>query len=169
VITLNLTFANVGEMHATLTAMLAGAPQAATQYSAAALPNITSGREAGAAPKGAKPGLTKSAKSETAEQPAAQQAGGTFDPKRESAAVTPTASATTTPPVEPEAPAAAETASESPSKVVTLEEVRAVLAKLSQAGKAAQVKALITEMGATNLSTVAPEKFGDLLEKAAAL
>lgn len=51
-------------------------------------------------------------------------------------------------------------------KLPTLEGVRARLASLSQDGKQAQVKALITELGAKKLSDVPVEKYGDLLKKA---
>lgn len=90
----------------------------------------------------------------------------------ESPAATQTVSATTTPPPSEPPPAAAEPATESPSEpapAFTLEDVRAVLAKLSQAGKASQVKALIAETGAANLSSVPADKYSELLEKAAAL
>lgn len=51
-------------------------------------------------------------------------------------------------------------------KLPTLEEVRVELATLSQDGKQAQVKALITELGAKKLSDVPAEKYVDLLKKA---
>lgn len=51
-------------------------------------------------------------------------------------------------------------------KLPTLEEVRAKLAALLQDGRQAQVKALITEMGAKKLSDVPAEKYPELLKKA---
>lgn len=56
--------------------------------------------------------------------------------------------------------------SEPAANVVTLEEVRAKLAVLSQEGKQAQVKALITEFGAKKLSDIRTEKYPELLEEA---
>jgi len=71
-------------------------------------------------------------------------------------------------------PAATSTASPAASPAssktsVKLEDVRALLADLSQAGKGAQVKALIAETGATKLTEVPAEKYAELLEKAKAL
>ena len=53
-----------------------------------------------------------------------------------------------------------------PSKKISLEDVRAVLAKLSQHGKTAEVKDLITQYGATKLSDVDEGKYKDLLKDA---
>ena len=53
-----------------------------------------------------------------------------------------------------------------PSKKIGLEDVRAVLAKLSQHGKTAEVKNLITKYGATKLSDVDEGKYKDLLKDA---
>lgn len=53
-----------------------------------------------------------------------------------------------------------------PSKKISLEDVRAVLAKFSQHGKTAEVKDLITKYGATKLSDVDEEKYKDLLNDA---
>ena len=53
-----------------------------------------------------------------------------------------------------------------PSKKIGLEDVRAVLAKLSQHGKTAEVKDLITKYGATKLSDVDEGKYKDLLNDA---
>ena len=53
-----------------------------------------------------------------------------------------------------------------PSKKIGLEDVRAVLAKLSQHGKTAEVKDLITKYGATKLSDVDEGKYKDLLKDA---
>lgn len=52
---------------------------------------------------------------------------------------------------------------------VTLEEVRTVLARLSQAGHTAQVRELIQAAGANKLSEVDPSKYGQLLEEAEAI
>lgn len=52
---------------------------------------------------------------------------------------------------------------------VTLEQVRTVLARLSQAGHTAQVRELIQAAGANKLSEVDPSKFGLLLEQAEAI
>ena len=53
-----------------------------------------------------------------------------------------------------------------PSKKISLEDVRAVLAKLSQHGKTAEVKELIIKYGATKLSDVDEGKYKDLLKDA---
>ena len=53
-----------------------------------------------------------------------------------------------------------------PSKKIGLEDVRAVLAKLSQHGKTAEVKELITKYGAAKLSDVDEGKYEDLLKDA---
>lgn len=53
-----------------------------------------------------------------------------------------------------------------PSKKIGLEDVRAVLAKLSQHGKTAEVKDLITKYGASKLSDVDEGKYEDLLKDA---
>lgn len=50
--------------------------------------------------------------------------------------------------------------------VPTLEEVRAVLAKLSVEGHSAAVKALIAKFGADKLSDIAPEQYAALLKEA---
>ena len=52
---------------------------------------------------------------------------------------------------------------------VSLEQVRAVLARLSQAGHTAQVRELIQGAGAAKLSEVTPEKYGWLLSRAEAM
>lgn len=51
----------------------------------------------------------------------------------------------------------------------SLEEVRAVLASLSQAGKQVQVKSLITSFGAKKLSDIPDTQYPELLEKASEL
>ena len=57
-------------------------------------------------------------------------------------------------------------ASESEEKVISLEDVRAVLAKISQHGLAGEVKKLIEKYGGTKLSDVAPDNYQRLLEDA---
>jgi hypothetical protein len=54
-------------------------------------------------------------------------------------------------------------------KDITLEAVRGKLASLSQNGKQAEVKALITEFGANKLSEIPKEKYPELLKKAEVL
>jgi len=56
---------------------------------------------------------------------------------------------------------------EAPS--ITLEEVRAKLTAISQAGKKSEVKALIAEYGCTSVTALPAEKFSEILEKAEAL
>ena len=53
-----------------------------------------------------------------------------------------------------------------PSKKISLEDVRAVLAKLSQHGKTSEVKELIIKYGGTKLSDVDEGKYKDLLKDA---
>jgi DNA ligase (NAD+) len=55
---------------------------------------------------------------------------------------------------------------ESEEPTLTLEEVRAVLAKLSVAGHSAAVKSLIAKFGANKLSDIAPEQYSALLKEA---
>lgn len=52
---------------------------------------------------------------------------------------------------------------------VSLEQVRTVLARLSQVGHTAQVRELIQTAGANKLSEVDPSKFSQLLEQAEAI
>lgn len=52
---------------------------------------------------------------------------------------------------------------------MTLEQVRTVLARLSQAGHTAKVRELIQTAGADKLSEVDPTKYGQLLEQAEAI
>lgn len=54
----------------------------------------------------------------------------------------------------------------SKGKDISLEDVRAVLAKLSQHGKTADVKELIVKYGGTKLSDIDESKYGDLLKDA---
>lgn len=60
-------------------------------------------------------------------------------------------------------------AEEPESEPVSLEQVRAVLAKLSQAGHTAKVRELIQAAGAAKLSEVDPAKYGWLLARAEAI
>lgn len=53
--------------------------------------------------------------------------------------------------------------------VVTIEQVRAVMAEKSQAGLTGQVKQLLQSFGAVKLSGVNPEDYGRLMEAARAL
>ena len=66
-------------------------------------------------------------------------------------------------------PAPVEVAAASPSKAITLEEVRAKLAALSQAGKTAEVKALIGTFGAGKLTDIATDKYAEVLVAAEAI
>lgn len=77
-----------------------------------------------------------------------------------------------TPPAEEPAPveaAAPAPAAESPSKTVTLVEVRAKLAELGQAGKGDAVKAMLVARGVQKLSDLPPEQFSAVLTEAEAL
>lgn len=69
-----------------------------------------------------------------------------------------------------EAPKAAKAKTEKPAKepeeVITIEQVRAVLAEKSQAGFTAQVKALFESIDANKLSAVKPEDYKDLMAAA---
>ena len=66
--------------------------------------------------------------------------------------------------------ASTELAPVSPSEpALTLESVRAKLASLSQGGKQAQVKDLISSMGAAKLTDLKVEQYADLMTKADAL
>ena len=56
-----------------------------------------------------------------------------------------------------------------PQKSVSLEDVRAVLAEKSRAGKTATVKELLRKHGADKLSDIAPSEFTALLEEAEVL
>lgn len=56
-----------------------------------------------------------------------------------------------------------------PQKSVSLEDVRAVLAEKSRAGKTAAVKELLRKHGADKLSDITPSEFAALLEEAEVL
>lgn len=58
---------------------------------------------------------------------------------------------------------------ESKEPVITLEEVRAVLADKSRLGFTKDIKHLITELGASKLSEVKPQDYATLLKKAEVL
>lgn len=75
-------------------------------------------------------------------------------------AKTPEAEAPTTSPVKEETKA---------EPTITLETVRVKLTELAQAGKQAQVKTLISSLGANKLSDVPQDKYAELLEKASEL
>ena len=60
-------------------------------------------------------------------------------------------------------------AEESKEKVVTLEQVRAVLAEKSRVGFTADVKAIITRHGAVKMSDIAPTEFEAVLAEAEVL
>lgn len=51
-------------------------------------------------------------------------------------------------------------------KEITLQEVKDTLIKLSEAGKGEEVKALIKKIGATKLTQIPKEKYGELLKEA---
>jgi hypothetical protein len=105
--------------------------------------------------------------SETADAPAEVEPKKTRKAKDEALAPTPAAPETAT--ATPEVSAPAEAATASPSKPITLEEVRAKLAALSQAGKTADVKALISKFGAGKLTDLAADKYSEVLLAAEAL
>ncbi|MBU3145624.1 rRNA biogenesis protein rrp5 [Clostridium sp. CF012] len=54
--------------------------------------------------------------------------------------------------------------SKSEVKEITLQEVRGTLARLSKNGKQEEVKALIKSFGATKLTEIPKEKYGELLK-----
>lgn len=64
------------------------------------------------------------------------------------------------------AKAKAEKPAKGPEEVITIEQVRAVLAEKSQAGFTAQVKALLESFDANKLSAVKPEDYKDLMAAA---
>lgn len=76
-------------------------------------------------------------------------------------------------PVEAAAPAPAPAPAEPPAPPaapeVTLEQVRAELAALAAAGKKAEVRDLLTQVGAERLTEVSPKLYAFLLAKAKAL
>ena len=52
------------------------------------------------------------------------------------------------------------------AEAIKLEDVRAVLSKISRAGKVAEMKALLAKFGVTKLSDVDPLEYPDLLAEA---
>jgi hypothetical protein len=65
-----------------------------------------------------------------------------------------------------EKPAAEEAPAPEP---VTLEQLRALMARLAQSGKREECKALLVKFGASNLTTFPVEKYSDLLAAVEAL
>lgn len=65
--------------------------------------------------------------------------------------------------VKPEKASGTESSNKEEKPVVTIEQVRAVLAEKSQAGLTSKVKALLESFGANKLSAVAAEDYGNLL------
>ena len=55
---------------------------------------------------------------------------------------------------------------EAKAETIKLEDVRAVLSKISRAGKVAEMKALLAEYGVTKLSDVDPANYPALLSEA---
>ena len=55
------------------------------------------------------------------------------------------------------------------AKTITVEDVRAVLASISQSGKTAQVKELLIKHGSNRLSEIDPDKYESLLADAEVL
>lgn len=72
-------------------------------------------------------------------------------------------------PSQKDEPAKKQEASKPKDKKVTLEEVRGVLAKKSQAGLTAEVRGLIEKYGGDKLSEVDPSHYADLLADAEVL
>ena len=69
-------------------------------------------------------------------------------------------------PVKTEKASGTESSNKEEKPVVTIEEVRAVLAEKSQAGLTGKVKSLLESFGANKLSAVLPEEYGHLLAAA---
>ena len=68
------------------------------------------------------------------------------------------------------APVSTEVSSPTPAEpAVSLEALRQALTKISQDGKAAQIKTLLAEFGARNVKELKPADFAAVLEKAGAL
>ena len=66
-------------------------------------------------------------------------------------------------------PPAEKPAAEEAPEPVTLEQLRAKMAAVSQAGKGAECKALLVKFGASNLTSVPAEKYSDLMNEVGAL
>ena len=60
-------------------------------------------------------------------------------------------------------------AAEEAPEPVTLEQLRAKMAAVSQAGKGPECKALLVKFGASNLTSVPAEKYGELMNEVGAL
>jgi hypothetical protein len=60
-------------------------------------------------------------------------------------------------------------AAEEAPEPVTLEQLRAKMAAVSQAGKGPECKALLVKFGASNLTSVPAEKYSDLMNEVGAL
>lgn len=91
-------------------------------------------------------------------------------PKQEVKQETPKQEASKEEPKPEQAPQAEETSSAGEDKPsITLETVRGKLAALSQSGKQAEVKELISSFGVKKLTAIPEEKYAELLEKAEAL
>ena len=118
-------------------------------------------REALQAERAAKKPRTPKAAATSTPEPAAVTS--------ESAAVSDTADEGNDAAVSSEPAATAASPASSTASVVSLEQVRAKLAALSQGGKAAEVKSLIGEFGVAKLTEIPSEKYGELLAKAEAL
>lgn len=61
------------------------------------------------------------------------------------------------------------TTAEPPKPTVTIEQIRSVLAKKSQAGKTADVRELLVKFGATKLSEISHDSYPELLKAAEVL
>jgi hypothetical protein len=72
-------------------------------------------------------------------------------------------------PTEAPAPVETEAPAPKPAATVKLEDVRSVLATLSQNGKAGEVKRLLGEFGYAKLTDVPEDRYADLLAAAEAL
>jgi len=66
-------------------------------------------------------------------------------------------------------PPAEKPAAEEAPEPVTLEQLRAKMAAVSQAGKGPECKALLVKFGASNLTSVPAEKYGELMNEVGAL
>lgn len=97
---------------------------------------------------------------ETSARETQMNASTTVTQRLEPAATEKLASSSTEPPAQ-------EHTAEAPS--VSMEDVRAKLASLVQAGKQTQVKELLASFGAEKLSQVPPERYGELMAKAGEL
>ncbi|MTI95410.1 MAG: hypothetical protein FH749_07960 [Firmicutes bacterium] len=58
------------------------------------------------------------------------------------------------------------TVEQEPKQTVSLEQVRAKLANLSQNGKQAEVKQIITDFGASKLTEIPAERYAEVLARA---